>query len=702
MPKTCPCPKCERQVAVPIDVSPHAHVRCPRCGEEYRLSDVLDFVPPLLVLVDAELSPPAERAEGDSGLGGPTSVLNLEPVLPVAAAGLLAESEAPTAGQAPSAENGRQGDFFEDFLGGPEQPQKTMAEETVPREITPDDSGAAEEFNLMSDAPEDAARAGSDDDRAPAAAEISFEPLDADDLPPAAGGELADDSDELEELDFDEESEVSADDTAVSELDFSDTGETAAADDDDDEIELDLESMTPPPTAGREMGMAGAASAASATPILPPARRRTPEKGKSSWTGSLIGFTISGLIGLSAAYMALIWIEPSADALHLGARLPAWMVPADLRAQQPGSGVAIVDAPGSSFRPQTENEKRMTAPDSVFNEKASADKTGTAPAPTTPAATPSSTPPGEVPPPPGSTPPTADAGKAPAATTDAKPREADPFAEPATASTAETAPSLEDELQPEATPPAGTAPAVAASNPAPGATPTAPGSPEARTPGAGSVANTVNRPTTVAPTTPATVATPAAAAGPQGAPKFGSADLRKSLADYQTASAAYAGASGVAAKKAKQAHYKSLYNLAGTLTYTQAGQADQNAARLRDEVQQAVTTMAADPTRRADMGKVASVWMGLPPARRGAHQGVVLVGTVEQVAKQGPLEEIHLHLAGRPSKLVVLSGTHVDLRPQQPVAVLGSIVAEPSKAIQGYQGAEQNVVWSGAVLPLEK
>ena len=49
---TVSCPKCGDEVALPAGASPKATVRCPLCQDEFLLSEVLDAMPPLLIVVD--------------------------------------------------------------------------------------------------------------------------------------------------------------------------------------------------------------------------------------------------------------------------------------------------------------------------------------------------------------------------------------------------------------------------------------------------------------------------------------------------------------------------------------------------------------------------------------------------------------------------------------------------------------------------
>jgi hypothetical protein len=51
MSRSQPCPKCFRMISLPATSDSSAWVRCPLCGEEYRLQDALDFEPPALELI---------------------------------------------------------------------------------------------------------------------------------------------------------------------------------------------------------------------------------------------------------------------------------------------------------------------------------------------------------------------------------------------------------------------------------------------------------------------------------------------------------------------------------------------------------------------------------------------------------------------------------------------------------------------------
>ena len=77
------CPKCADSVVLPGRASPRATVRCPLCQEEFPLAEVLDKMPPALIVVD----------DPDAAAAGPLAA--------TAAAPLFAEPESNGGGFAP-------------------------------------------------------------------------------------------------------------------------------------------------------------------------------------------------------------------------------------------------------------------------------------------------------------------------------------------------------------------------------------------------------------------------------------------------------------------------------------------------------------------------------------------------------------------------------------------------------------------------
>lgn len=61
------CPRCHDEISVPLGVRPSARVRCPLCREEMQLSEVLDRLPPMLEVLDAEDAYAAPAAGWQTG-----------------------------------------------------------------------------------------------------------------------------------------------------------------------------------------------------------------------------------------------------------------------------------------------------------------------------------------------------------------------------------------------------------------------------------------------------------------------------------------------------------------------------------------------------------------------------------------------------------------------------------------------------------
>jgi hypothetical protein len=76
------CPKCDDKVRLPANASPKATVSCPLCQAEFQLSEILDAMPPPLIVVD---DPDAPTAASQGAAGGPLEAdeLVLSPPEPV-------------------------------------------------------------------------------------------------------------------------------------------------------------------------------------------------------------------------------------------------------------------------------------------------------------------------------------------------------------------------------------------------------------------------------------------------------------------------------------------------------------------------------------------------------------------------------------------------------------------------------------------
>lgn len=69
------CPKCREQVTLPAGVSPSARVECPLCSQVYHFEEVLDLLPPQLIVLDDV--PDAGREEASAAEMVPAETLPL-------------------------------------------------------------------------------------------------------------------------------------------------------------------------------------------------------------------------------------------------------------------------------------------------------------------------------------------------------------------------------------------------------------------------------------------------------------------------------------------------------------------------------------------------------------------------------------------------------------------------------------------------
>ena len=404
----------------------------------------------------------------------------------------------------------------------------------------------------------------------------------------------------------------------------------------------------------------------SASPInetKAPRLKGKPTKAReSSPLATATGYFLSAVIGLSLGYLVLLWCfpVPETDVLHIAGILPGWMVPAQLHTPSTSNPVSMADL-SSSPPAKGDVEKQLNAPGSAFAEV----DPKTAPAPQDNS---------------GVVNPAPSEAAVPVAPTEPDTSVATPV-QPPTQPTAEQEPAQ----TPVPGPPTGSSPATAPST----------------------IASTVKKPAIeeTEPVTPNSSEDPqspptASKVGPRGAPQFSAADVKKALADVRQLSTTASPASDK--RKAKLQFYMKLYNLAAALTLSQRGEPGDELAATTSDAQNLVLKLAADEDRNKEMTYVAMQWLSRPAAKRGEHQGVVLIGKVQQVTPRGPVDEIGLQPEGWPHTVNIVTADHMSLSPQTSVIVVGTIIDDPARSLEGYQGTAKQVVWTGMVLPAGK
>lgn len=139
--------------------------------------------------------------------------------------------------------------------------------------------------------------------------------------------------------------------------------------------------------------------------------------------------------------------------------------------------------------------------------------------------------------------------------------------------------------------------------------------------------------------------------------------------------------------------------LADAVTFAQLAPDEAERDRLREQLMAALTRVADDRGKTQIIGRLAGA--RLDDSQRQTN-GIILAGTVQSVAAEGPLYRIQIVLFGQPRTVVVYSrqAPQPGFSPADRVLILGSIVDSPSENLAGYQGRLTQVVWGGLPLKL--
>ncbi len=187
---------------------------------------------------------------------------------------------------------------------------------------------------------------------------------------------------------------------------------------------------------------------------------------------------------------------------------------------------------------------------------------------------------------------------------------------------------------------------------------------------------------------------PTVAVGPRDNVHYSPDEVETALAEARDAGTALTAADKDGLKKAKAQYYRKLYQLAELATFAASDPVEPEGNL--GEIQSLLSEAAADRARFAEMGKAAGKWITLSKGKE--HQGVVLSGSVQSVTKQGQVYETKILLTDGAQVVSVLSSAKLPIAANDQVVVLGSIVSDPAKTVEGYQGTEPTAIWSGLAL----
>jgi hypothetical protein len=731
------CPRCSKQVTLPVGASQDATVRCPLCHAQYALSEAWLTMPPLLELIeDVPSGTPGDRYDlagdyqaDDSSLGAGAHRVEFPSAPPTADAPAAADD----ASHVDEPDEALEFEAFEiehDDLVMQEQDTevedlsfatsdplvRAVPDDVEHIEIVGPDEESVLDLGQPTETPDLTEHQAMGDDEPtldfgqpePAAEAQESEPGELDfgqPQPVEAGEEI--------EIDFGEMQEP-ATATPDETLDFSQPAPSQSPP--DDEISLDFGEPVAAPVA-KETQPANGEPVGKQDKKAKKEPKKNPRPAKSGAQRSVVGrlmlIVLPGLFVVPLVYYAGLWMSPDYDIFKIGGKLPAFMAPPGAKPRN-----AIVHATPavlSQLPPQSpavENTAAQPSAPPPDPTEAAPNQTPADEAPPSPPVEPTETPASEPPAPAAAE---KDLPEPPVPTADAaKPEPEDKPVEPVENATDESAakdaPSAED--KPEADPadpvgdlisPAGEKPEDMPADETPEEMPAEAG--DAAVPGPlddVTDAKPGDSPTEVTePAGAAESAETAEALGPRDARAFTPDDLAKALHEAARANEKMTTAQNAndeaEIKKVRAGFYLSLYGLADVLTFAKAGQDDPHIDAQRQGLEQVVLQLAADPQRLKAVKANAAKW--LKYAKR-TTPGILLAGTVQSVEPMGKLFEIQLRVTADSPVVTVISATDPRLSPEDEAVTLGSIVEDPVEQLAGYEGNAAAIVWSGMTLKL--
>lgn len=166
------------------------------------------------------------------------------------------------------------------------------------------------------------------------------------------------------------------------------------------------------------------------------------------------------------------------------------------------------------------------------------------------------------------------------------------------------------------------------------------------------------------------------------------AELRSAVEEARTAFAALQASQEADIRPLLRQTYPVLAKLGETAAF---------AAPRGDEWQVAndlLRTVIAEEETLSMLGRVGGGWLKAPTRD---NNGVLLVGTVKQVHRQGGYHVTELLISGSDRAIAVYSDTapREVHPPGTQLVVMGAVISDPSSELEGYDGDADYVVWQG-------
>lgn len=188
-------------------------------------------------------------------------------------------------------------------------------------------------------------------------------------------------------------------------------------------------------------------------------------------------------------------------------------------------------------------------------------------------------------------------------------------------------------------------------------------------------------------------AEPAAATQPAeqllpNAPRVTAAELASAAEDAKTVVDAWMSAAEADSRELIKQSYVALAKLGEALAFRKEPAGDELQAAV-----ELVQSLKAEDAKLNTLGIVASGWL---KATGRDSDGVLLVGVVKQVRRQGAYDVIEVTLSGGQSVAVYRKSEPAHAySPDSRLLVLGAVVEDPGKNLAGYEGDAPFVIWSG-------
>lgn len=189
----------------------------------------------------------------------------------------------------------------------------------------------------------------------------------------------------------------------------------------------------------------------------------------------------------------------------------------------------------------------------------------------------------------------------------------------------------------------------------------------------------------------------------QDAPSFKAADLAAALQMGKEAEANLVNGSmsdGAEVARAKGTSYAKLADLAQKAAFVDANAEPEESAKLEQEADGLFRSVFASAHTREEVGQIVPMWIASP---KRTHGGVFFAGSVVAHDAKGTVSECSIDVgSGQPMPVLIPAAMGAQLKgSNSPVVVVGSLVEDPAKKVEGYTGNAPQAVFATKLIPLE-